>query len=133
MVYNEDTDTVIVCDLLKRGQILVVLRVGVDLCGYVVSYHLKGINEEQPRGGVVLQDILDLAFQFGTELTAGETEMQVVRRSICQVLHTLLNAPFAVFQREIYHVRLSGGESPYRFALADLKAHPQYHSSHLLP
>ena len=43
------TDTMIVCNLLQRGQILVVLCVGIDLCGNVVPYHLKSINEEQPR------------------------------------------------------------------------------------
>ena len=34
--------------------------------------------------------------------------MQILRRSIRQVLHTLLNTPFTVLQREINHVRLSG-------------------------
>ena len=127
MVYDEDTDAVVVRDLLKRGQILVVLRIGIDLRGNVVSYHLKSINEEQSRGGVVLQYVLDLAFQFGTELTAGEAEMQVVGRSIRQVLHTLLDAPFAVLQCEIHDVRLSCWETPYRLSFADLKAHPQHH------
>ena len=66
-------------------------------------------------------------FQFGTELTAGEAKMQVVRRRVRQVLHTLLDAPFPILQCEIYDVRLSGREAPYRLALADLEAHPQHH------
>ena len=53
--------------------------------------------------------------------------MQVVRRSICQVLHTLLNAPFAVFQREIYHIGFPGGQPPRCLAAADLQAQPQHH------
>ena len=42
---NEDANAVVIGELFQAGQILVVLGVGIDLCGNVVPYHLKSINE----------------------------------------------------------------------------------------
>lgn len=127
VVHQEDADAVIVGDLFQRRQIPVILGVGVDLPGDVVPDHLQRVDEDQPGGGVILQHGLDLAFQLRAQLTAGEAEMQVLRRHFGQLLHPLLNAPLPVLQRQVDHVGFPGGDAPYRLALADLQAEPEDH------
>ena len=127
VVHQEDADAVIVGDLFQRRQIPVILGVGVDLPGDIVPDHLQRVDEDQPSGGVILQHGLDLAFQFRAQLPAGEAEMQVLRRRFGQFLHSLLDAPLPVLQRQIHHVGFPGGNAPYRLALADLEAEPEDH------
>ncbi len=53
--------------------------------------------------------------------------MQVLRRRFGQLLHSLLDAPLPVLQRQIHHVGFPGGDAPYRLALADLETEPEDH------
>lgn len=48
---NEDANAVVISELFQAGQVLVVLGIGIDLCGSIVPHHLEGIDEYQARGG----------------------------------------------------------------------------------
>ena len=50
---NEDANAVVIGELFQAGQVLVVLGVGIDLCGSIVPHHLEGIDEYQSRGGKI--------------------------------------------------------------------------------
>ena len=106
---NEDANAVVIGELFQAGQILVVLGIGIDLCGNIVPHHLKGIDEYQARGGKFPQSLLDLPLQLRAQPAAGKAEAEILRRRIRQLLHTLLNAPFPVLQGQIYHIGFSGG------------------------
>ena len=124
---NEDANAVVIGELFQAGQILVVLGIGIDLCGSIVPHHLEGIDEYQARGGKCPQSLLDLPLQLRAQLPAGKAKAEILRRRIRQLLHTLLNAPFPVLQGQIYHIGFSGGQSPHHLAAADLQAQPQHH------
>ena len=82
---------------------------------------LERVDDDEPGGGMLLQELLDLFHQPVVELLGHDGEVQRGRRVLHEIKEAALDALEAVLQTEVQHFAWVRGERPERFALRGAK------------
>ena len=122
MVDEQDGNAVLVRQPLEHRQIPVVIGVGGIVDG---ADHLQRIDEDQNSIRVSYEEALHLLLQPLADGSALRTEMDAVRRVLCDLKQPVLDAEDGVLQTEIESGALLGGHVPHRFSLGHCHGQPQ--------
>ena len=123
MVDEQDGDAMGVGQPFQRGQVAVVIGVGVVKAR--VADHLKRIDNDQYCVQVLRQKLPELFLQPITQDAALRAEVDVGRRVLRYVEQSVLNTQLGVLQAEIQRGALLHRQSPDGFSLRHGNSQPQ--------
>lgn len=86
---------------------------------------LERVDDDEPGGGMLLQELLDLFHQPVVELLGHDGEVQRGRRVLREIKEAALDTLKAVLQTVVQHLAWMRGECPERLALRGAKTQPQ--------
>ena len=122
MMDQQDGDAVGIRNLLQSREVTVVVGVG---CVTSRTNHLQRVDDDQYRVRVGREECFHLLLQPLADGSALRTEMDAVRRVLCDLEEAVLDAKDGVLQAEIEGGALLHAHSPDRFSLGHRHRQPQ--------
>ena len=123
MVNEQDGDAVGVGQLLQRGQVAVVVGVGVVVGGS--PDHLERVDDDQRCARMLRQELPQLFLQPIPQDAALGAEVHVGRRVLRHIEQPILDAELGVFQAKVESRTLLRPHPPDGFTLGNRDRQPQ--------
>ena len=123
MMDQQDGDTVGIRNPFQSGEVTVVVGVGVVVVG--AADHLQRVDDDQHCVRMFGEECAELLLQTLADGSALRTEMDAVRRVLCDLEEAVLDAKDGVLQAEIEGGALLHAHSPDRFSLGHRHRQPQ--------
>ena len=123
MVDQQDGDAVGIRNTLQRGEVTVVICVGVVITG--AADHLQRVDDDQHRVGVLREERAELFLQTLAESVTVGGEVDVGWGVLRDLKQTVLDAEGGVFQAEVECGALLHAHAPDGFALRHRDGQPQ--------
>ena len=121
MVNQQDSDAVGVGYFLQRGQVTVVVGVGLVVGP---AHHLQCVDDDQHRVGVLRKERLKLRLQSFADECALRTEVDVVGRVLRHVQQPVLDAEQGVLQAEVERGAALAAHAPDRLPFGNRNREP---------
>ena len=113
-----------VCQCFEHTDVPVVVGVGTHVIAHGTDA-LQRVDDHEPRGRVLFEELLDLLHQPAVELLRHDGEVQRGRRVLCEIEEPALDALEAVLQTEVEDLARVRGKIPEGFAPRHPETQPQ--------